>query len=218
VVVARGRFITFEGGEGAGKSTQLRRLATHLRVAGHEVVATREPGGTELAETIRTLILSDAARDLPPEGEAALFATARADHVDRVIRPALEAGKWVLCDRFIDSSEAYQGAERGADPDLLKALERIAAAGVRPDLTIIFDLPVEVGLERAARRRSAETGAPDKFERESLERHERRRQAFLAIAKREPERCVVIDASRSEDQVFATIRTLVARRFLEGAA
>ncbi|MCC6981784.1 MAG: dTMP kinase [Bauldia sp.] len=209
VVTARGRFITFEGGEGAGKTTQLRRLADELGRRGIETVTTREPGGTELAETIRTLVLSDAASGLTAEGEAVLFAAARTDHVDRVIRPALEAGKWVLCDRFIDSSEAYQGAERGADLVLLRQLEFLAVAGTRPDLTIVFDLPVELGLARAAKRHA---GTADRFERESVERHERRRRAFLAIAAREPERCVVIDASLDEDAVFAAILAAVVDR------
>lgn len=209
--MTRGRFITFEGGEGAGKTTQLRRLAAHLSGRGVEVVATREPGGTELAETIRTLVLSDAAKGLTASGEAALFAAARADHVDRVIRPALDGGKWVLCDRFFDSTEAYQGAERGVGLTLLRELEAIAVAGTRPDLTIIFDLPVEIGLARA-KRRQRNLGAADRFERESVERHERRRQAFLAIARREPERCAVIDASASEDEVFAAILAAVRER------
>jgi dTMP kinase len=214
--MARGVFITFEGGEGAGKTTQLRRLAAELTRRGIETVATREPGGTELAETVRRLVLSDSARGLSADGEAVLFAVARTDHVDRVIRPALEAGKWVLSDRFIDSSEAYQGAERGADPDLLQQLVHLAVAGTRPDLTIIFDLPVELGLERAARRRSGVTIEGDRFERESLERQEKRRRAFLAIAQREPERCVVIDASKDEDTVFAAILAAVDERLGPG--
>ncbi len=212
--MTRGRFITFEGGEGAGKTTQLRRLAAHLSSRGIEVVATREPGGTELAETVRTLVLSDGAKGLTATGEAALFAAARADHVDRVIRPALEGGKWVLCDRFFDSTEAYQGAERGADVTLLRQLEEIAVAATRPDLTIIFDLSVEIGLARATRRQG-NLGIADRFERESVERHERWRQAFLAIARREPARCAVIDASAGEDEVFASILAVVRERLGE---
>lgn len=207
----RGRFITFEGGEGAGKTTQVKRVAAYLAERGVEVVATREPGGTKLAEAVRTLVLSDASAALTAEGEAALFAVARADHVDRVIRPALEEGRWVLCDRFFDSSEAYQGAERGAAPAVLRDLEFLAVAGTRPDLTIIFDLPAELGMERASRRQTEAAGA-DRFEREALDRHERRRLAFLAVAAREPQRCVVVDASASEDEVFAAIIAAVERR------
>jgi len=199
-----GRFITFEGGEGSGKSTQIRRLAERLREAGRSVVLTREPGGTELAEQIRSFILSGAAEPLGPEAETMLFAAARADHVDRLIRPALEKGDWVLCDRFIDSTRAYQGSD-GVDPALLDSLEKIAIGGVRPDLTLVLDLPVEIGLDRAARRRSGEEGPADRFERETVERHQRRRERFLAIAEREPERCLVIDANGNLDAVAEAI-------------
>ena len=199
-----GRFITFEGGEGSGKSTQIKRLAERLRETGQSVVLTREPGGTELAEQIRSFILSGAAEPLGAEAETMLFAAARADHVDRLIRPALEKGDWVLCDRFIDSTRAYQGSD-GVDPALLDSLEKIAIGGVRPDLTLVLDLPVEIGLDRAARRRSGEEGPADRFERETVERHQRRRERFLAIAEREPERCLVINANQSLDAVAKAI-------------
>ncbi|WP_051094075.1 dTMP kinase [Kaistia granuli] len=209
-----GRFITFEGGEGSGKSTQIRRLAERLQAGGRTVVVTREPGGTELAEAIRGFILSGAAEPLGPEAETMLFAAARADHVDRVIRPALERGNWVLCDRFIDSTRAYQGSD-GVDAHLLDSLEKIAIGEARPDLTLILDLPVEIGLDRAARRRSGETGPADRFERETIERHQRRRDLFLAIAAREPERCLVIDANQSQDQVADAIWQAVLQRVNE---
>jgi len=207
----QGRFITFEGGEGTGKSTQIRRLAERLRESGQTVVVTREPGGTPLAEEIRAYILSGAAEPLGPEAETMLFAAARADHVDRVIRPALERGDWVLCDRFIDSTRAYQGSD-GVDTHLLNTLEKIALNGIRPDLTLVLDLPVEIGLARAARRRSGEEGPADRFERETVERHERRRELFLAIAAVEPERCIVIDANQTPDAVADAIWEGVRQR------
>ncbi|MCX5493997.1 dTMP kinase [Kaistia dalseonensis] len=208
-----GRFITFEGGEGAGKSTQIKRLAARLREKGLVVVLTREPGGTTLAESVRAFILSGAAEPLGPEAEMVLFAAARADHVDRVIGPALARGEWVLCDRFIDSTRAYQGGD-GVDPDLLNGLEALAIDGVRPDLTLMLDLPVEIGLARAARRRD-DGDAPDRFERETVERHERRRQVFLSIATANPDRCVVIDANRSEEEVAEAVWQVVLKRFAD---
>lgn len=206
-----GRFITFEGGEGAGKSTQLRRLGARLREGGIGVVETREPGGTPTAEAIRAFILSGRAEPLGGDGEAVLFAAARADHVDRVIRPALERGDFVLCDRFIDSTRAYQGAD-GVDAALIDSLEALAIGATRPHLTLILDLPAEKGLARAAARRGQ--GGADRFERETIARHEARRQIFLAIAEREPGRCVVIDADRAEDDVAADIWQTVAARLL----
>ncbi len=206
-----GRFVTFEGGEGAGKSTQLRRLAGRLQAAAIEVVVTREPGGTPLAETIRSYILSGQAEPLGREGETILFAAARADHVDRVIRPALARGAYVLCDRFADSTRAYQGAD-GVAPALIDALEQLAIGETKPDLTLILDLPAEAGLARAAARRGA--GEADRFERETIARHEARRQIFLAIAEREPQRCVIIDASNGEDEVAAAIWQAVSLRLL----
>jgi len=209
-----GHFITFEGGEGAGKSTQIRRLAEKLAAAGQSVVVTREPGGTDLAEAIRAFILSGSAEALGPEAETMLFAAARADHVDRVIRPALAKGDWVLCDRFIDSTRAYQGSD-GVGAHLLDTLEKIAIGPVRPELTLILDLPVEIGLERANRRRSPTEEGADRFERETVERHRRRRELFLAIAAREPERCVVIDANQDPDMVADAIWQSVRQRLTE---
>ena len=158
-----GKFITFEGGEGAGKSTQIRLLAERLQAAGVTCVLTREPGGTEKAEAIRRLLLSGLAEQLGVDGEAVLFAAARADHVETVIRPALEAGRWVLCDRFYDSTHVYQA---DADPAFLDALDRVAVGGTRPDLTIVLDIPAELGLARAADRMAATGTTPDRFERD----------------------------------------------------
>jgi dTMP kinase len=211
-----GKFITFEGGEGAGKSTQIRQLAARLAERGVNVVTTREPGGTPTAEAIRRVLLSGFAEQLGPEGEAVLFAAARADHVDRVIAPALKEGKWVLCDRFLDSTRVYQGTG-GADAGLLGALERVAVDGTRPDLTIVIDVPASVGLARAARRSGAEAKA-DRFERDDVAEHERRRQAFLAIAANEPQRCVVVDGTASEAATAEAIWRAVSARLLEQAA
>jgi dTMP kinase len=205
--VIRGLFVTFEGGEGAGKSTQIRMLADQLRAAGHEVLVTREPGGSPGAEAIRHVVLSGAAEPFGPEMEAVLFAAARADHIDRTIRPALERGAIVLCDRFVDSSRVYQGATGGLDRTFMDALERATVEDVMPDLTLILDIDPEEGLRRAkARRGSAEA---DRFEKEELSLHRRRRKAFLEIAKAEPKRCKVIDASRPAAKIAAEIANAV---------
>ncbi len=204
-----GRFITFEGGEGGGKSTQAIRLAAALRAVRRTVVATREPGGTPFAEKVRTVLLSGAVRDMGVEVEAMLFAAARIDHVDRVIRPALARGEVVVCDRFIDSSRVYQG-EGGCDRLLLAALERVAVGDTRPDLTLILDLPAAEGLTRAARR--AGGSRADRFEGEALAVHEARRAAFRALAETEPRRCVLVDASGPPDVVTRRVRAAVARR------
>ena len=191
-----GKFITFEGGEGAGKSTQIRRLAARLEEAGLRVVTTREPGGTPAAEAIRQFILTGRAEAMGAEGEALLFAAARVDHVMSIIRPALAAGDWVLSDRFTDSTRVYQGAEGGVAPATLDALERVAVGQNRPDLTVILDIPAETGLRRV-RARQTETGiGPDRFDSDELGLHERRRQAYLALAARDPGRYLVVDAIR----------------------
>lgn len=217
--IMTGKFITFEGGDGAGKSTQIKRLAAALAATGRSVTTTREPGGTPTAESIRQLLLSGKAEPLGAEGEAILFAAARADHVDKVIRPALDRGNWVLCDRFADSTRVYQGATGGVDGRLLNALERVAIGETRPDLTIVLDVPVTVGRTRVRSRLGAEgDAAPDRFEGEDLDLQERRRQAFLEIAAREPQRCVVVEATRSEDAVAETIWRAVSARLLGGAA
>ena len=203
----QGLFITFEGGEGAGKSTQIGRLADHLRANGDDVLVTREPGGSPGAEAVRHVILSGAAEPFGPAMEALLFAAARNDHVEQVIRQALTAGQMVLCDRYIDSSRVYQGVTGNLDPDLMRAIEQAAINGLMPDMTIILDLPAEVGLQRAHARRGA--GTADRFEKETIDLHRKRRDAYLAIATAEPERCKVIAANRPADEIAADIAALV---------
>jgi dTMP kinase len=203
----QGLFVTFEGGEGAGKSTQIGRLADHLRADGDDVLVTREPGGSPGAEAVRHVILSGAAEPFGPAMEALLFAAARNDHVEQVIRQALKVGQMVLCDRYIDSSRVYQGVTGNLDPDLMRAIERAAIHGLMPDMTIILDLPAEVGLQRAHARRGA--GTADRFEKETIDLHRKRRDAYLAIATAEPERCKVIAANRSADEIAADIAALV---------
>lgn len=201
-----GLLITFEGGEGAGKSTQILALADHLRAQGFEVIVTREPGGSAGAEAVRHVILSGAAETYGPAMEALLFAAARSDHVDQKIRPAIEAGQIVLCDRFIDSSRVYQGISGNLDPQFMQSVERIAIDGTMPDLTFILDIPADKGLARAGLRRGTEVA--DRFEKETIATHEARRQAFLAIAASEPQRCKVIDADRTVDAIRAEIAAL----------
>jgi dTMP kinase len=205
--VTQGRFITFEGGEGAGKSTQLRRLAARL-APGREVVATREPGGSPGAESIRDLLVNGAADRWSPVTETLLMYAARRDHVERVITPALARGAWVVCDRFADSTRAYQGAAGGTDPLLISSLETYVLAGVRPDLTLILDLPTEAGLARAGGRGDAES----RFESKGVAFHERLRAAFLDIARAEPDRCAVIEAAQDEDTVAAAVWEAVGAR------
>jgi len=204
--VRRGRFITFEGGEGTGKSTQVRRLAERLRAAGGEVVVTREPGGSPGAEEIRGLLLRGEIDRWSPTAETLLIYAARSDHLDRVIRPALDRGAWVVCDRFSDSTRAYQGAN--AAPSLLAALEREVVAAHRPDLTLLLDLPAEQGLARAAARGEART----RFEAKDLAYHARLRQTFLEIARAEPERCEVIDARPDAETVEEAVWAAVMAR------
>lgn len=203
----RGRFITFEGGEGAGKSTQVKRLAARLQAEGHEVVTTREPGGSPGAETIREIVLNGAADKWSPVTETLLMYAARRDHIERVIGPALARGAWVVCDRFADSTRAYQGAAGGTSPGLISALETYILEDVRPDLTLIFDLPVDVGLARAQSR-----GGEMRFESKGLAFHERLREGFRAIAAGEPHRCAVVDGSLSMDEVEAAIWQAVSQR------
>ncbi|QFT69131.1 Thymidylate kinase [Labrenzia sp. THAF35] len=208
-----GHFITFEGGEGAGKSTQIARLKTYLEGLGLSVVVTREPGGSPGAEKIRAMLLSGGAKDLGPRGEAMLFAAARADHVDTTIKPALERGDWVLCDRYADSTWVYQG-EAGVDRDYLKLLETAAVAGIYPDLTILIDVPVEVGLGRVAERsRTDDSGGPDRFEGEELKVHQRRRELFLELARSESYRFAVIDGAKEPAEVETAIRNAVQETF-----
>lgn len=207
-----GVFITFEGGEGAGKSTQILRLAAHLRaLTGREVVTTREPGGTPKAEAIREAVLAGVAKPYGAFAEALMFSAARIDHLDHLIRPALASGAVVLCDRFSDSTRAYQGAAGGVDEAALHALERVVVGPTRPQLTIILDLPPETGLARA-RQRAGDEEEADRFEAETLGFHQRLRVAFGTIAAAEPDRCVVIDADAAPDAVEAAIRSAVAAR------
>lgn len=203
----QGLFITFEGGEGAGKSTQIARLAEHLRAQGDDVLVTREPGGSRGAEAVRHVILSGAAEPFGPAMEALLFAAARNDHVEQVMRPALRSGRMVLCDRYIDSSRVYQGVTGNLDPDLMRAIERSAINGLMPDLTIILDLPAEVGLQRASARRG--NGVADRFEKETIDMHRKRRDAYLAIAVAEPDRCKVVAADRPAGEIAREIAALV---------
>lgn len=211
----QGRFITFEGGEGAGKSTQIDRLRKRLEGLGRTVVVTREPGGSPGAETIRRILLSGEARDLGPRGEAMLFAAARADHVDTTIIPALGRGDWVLCDRYADSTRVYQG-EAGVDPNYLDLLETAAVAGVRPDLTILIDVPADIGMSRVSSRSETAAGAaPDRFENEEMKVHERRRILFLDLARKEPQRFAVIDGRESPDAVEEKIWEAVLSHFIE---
>jgi dTMP kinase len=202
----QGLFITFEGGEGAGKSTQIARLAEHLRASGDKVLVTREPGGSPGAEAVRHVILSGAAEPFGPAMEALLFAAARNDHVEQVIRQALKAGQMVLCDRYIDSSRVYQGVTGDLDPALMRAIEQAAINGLMPDMTIILDLPAEIGLQRANARRGE--AAADRFERETIDLQRKRRDAYLAIARAEPERCKVVDADRPPDEIALDIAAL----------
>lgn len=208
----RGRFITFEGGEGAGKSTQVRRLVARLQAQGVDVVATREPGGSPGAEAIRNLVLKGEADRWSPTTETLLMYGARRDHIERTISPALERGAWVVCDRFADSTRAYQGGAGGVEPAFISALEDHVLADVRPDLTLVFDLPVDVGLARAEAFAQADGHAETRFESKGLGFHERLRAAFLEIARREPARCVLIDAAGSIEAVEAAVWGAVAGR------
>jgi dTMP kinase len=207
----RGRFITFEGGEGSGKSTQIRRLAARLEAQGRIVRQTREPGGSPMGERIRGLLLDPAAR-LDAMTQIFLFCAARHDHVAELIEPALIRGEWVLCDRFADSSRAYQGAAGEIPQDLVRIFENAAIAGTRPDLTIILDIAPGKGLARANRRRGKDDKA-DAFEAADLAFHERVRQGYLALAVAEPERCVVINADQTEDAIEAEIAGLCDQRY-----
>lgn len=203
--MARGRFITFEGGEGAGKTTQIALLRDRLAVAGRKVLATREPGGTPGAEEIRRLLVTGEPGRWDAWSEALLIAAARRDHVERVIRPALAAGTWVLCDRFLDSTRAYQGAVAGIGIDSVEALHTLVFGRLRPDLTLILDLDPAVGLARAGKR----AGGEGRFEARGLGWHQKLREAFLAIAKAEPGRCKVVDAAREQGAVADEIARAV---------
>lgn len=204
---SKGLFITFEGVEGCGKTTQIRRLHQHLANLGHDVVLTREPGGTPIAEAIRSILLDCAHAGMRPMTELLLYAAARAQHVAEVIAPALDAGKTVLCDRFADSTTAYQGAGRGVEPETVDLVHRLATGRVWPDITIVLDVPPELGLARA----NASCG-PDRIEQESIEFHRRVREGFLALARQDPRRVLVIDGTGSEDEVARTVAAAVSAR------
>jgi dTMP kinase len=212
----RGYFITFEGGEGSGKSTHARLLGERLRTVGIDPVITREPGGSPGAEIIRHILLSGLAKPLGPETEAILFAAARDDHLRTVIRPAIAAGRWVICDRFIDSTRVYQGAVGHVDPRLIRSLERVTVGGAVPDLTFILDVPATVGLARAKRRRGE--GDADRFEGEAIEFHGQLRSAYRALAELEPKRCVIIDGRAPKDVVAERIWAIVQQRLHPGLA
>ncbi len=208
----RGTFITFEGPEGGGKSTQARRLAATLTARGLDVVATREPGGTSAGEAIRDILQHAAAGEtLCAESETLLFEASRAQLVREVIRPALARGAVVICDRFADSTTAYQGYGRGFEPARIEALHAFALGGVEPELTLLLDVPVASGFERLAARMAGTRTGLDRMERESREFHERVRMGYLALARRWPERIVVIDAARDADAVAATVAAQVDR-------
>jgi dTMP kinase len=206
----RGRFITFEGGEGSGKSTHIKTLAERLKAAKLRTLVTREPGGSPGAEIIRHLVLSGMGKLLGPDAETLLFAAARDDHVRTVIKPALKQGIWVLCDRFSDSTRAYQGGLGKVAPAVLNAMERVTIGDLKPDLTIILDVPVEVGMQRAAKRRGS--GSPDRFEGEDLKFHQDLRDAYRQIAAAEPQRCVLIDANADASTVAANVWATVRDR------
>lgn len=219
-MLGKGQFITFEGGEGAGKSTQIKRLAERLEADNHLVMVTREPGGSTGAEILRHVLLSGAAKPFGPKAEVLLFSAARLDHMQQKIIPALEAGKIVLCDRFYDSTRAYQGAEGILDEELWEELKSITVGDHEPDLTFVLDLPAEIGLERITKRAEdaqSETGdndAPviDRFEEDNLETHVKRRILFLQIAREEADRCVVIDATKGADEISDEIWAVVKEK------
>lgn len=214
---ARGRFITFEGGEGVGKSTQVKRLASALSQRAIAAVRTREPGGTPRAEAVRAFILQGRSEAWGAGAEAVLFAAARLDHVNQLIAPNINAGRWVISDRFADSTRAYQGLTGGVDVRLIDALEVLALNGHKPDLTIVLDMDPETAFRRVLARETeamlAETG--DRFEKEDLEWHKRLRDAFLAIARNNAERCVIIPANQGEEALAEEIWDLMLRRFPE---
>jgi dTMP kinase len=207
----RGRFISFEGGEGSGKSTQIKILAERLAGAKLHTLVTREPGGSPGAEIIRHLVLSGMGKLLGPEAETLLFAAARDDHARTVIEPALKQGTWVLSDRFSDSTRVYQGTLGQVSPGILNAMQRVTIGDLKPDLTVILDVPVEIGLKRAAARRG--DAAADRFESEDISFHQKLRDAYRQIAKDEPERCVLIDATEEPTKVAASVWSALRDRF-----
>jgi dTMP kinase len=211
VIAAPRRFITFEGGEGAGKSTQVELLAGRLRAYGNDVVTTREPGGSPEAEKLRDIILSGQAKNFGAFAETALFSAARIDHLRHTIEPALARGDWVVCDRFLDSTRAYQGALGNLDPRIVRALERVVVGETMPGLTLILDLDPEEGLRRARMR--SRGSEPDRFEAEEIDYHRSLQRAFLDIAASEPDRIRVIDGSNTADRVADAVWAEIAKRY-----
>jgi dTMP kinase len=209
-------FITFEGTEGCGKTTQIRRLARKLASLRIPVLFTLEPGGTQIGKQIRKILLDSRNRDLAPLAEVLLYAAERAQHVKEVIKPALEQGKWVLCDRFMDATVVYQGMARGQDMKLIQLLNQKVTLGIWPNITILLDCPVEVGLERALLRdKTGKVKGQDRFEKENRAFHQKVRRGYLALARKDPKRFVVIRADGSADEVeesvFRYIQPLVSR-------
>jgi dTMP kinase len=211
-----GKFITIEGGEGVGKSTQIGRLRDFLAGRGLEVVVTREPGGTHRAERIRELLLETSDEPMPGICELLLMFAARSTHIENVIRPALARGAWVICDRFTDASYAYQGGGRGLPLEHIATLERMVQGALRPDLTLLLDAPLDVSAARASARNAA-AGTSDRFEQEQREFFERVRQAYLDRAQREPKRIAVIDATQSLEAVTVAIQQAVAERLQDNS-
>ena len=222
----RGRFLVFEGIEGAGKSTQLPLVERRLGDAGVKTLATREPGGTPLGESLRAVLLDPRFTGMSPAAELLVMFAARAEHLAKVIEPALAAGTWVLCDRFTDATFAYQGGGRGVDATQIAALEETAQGGLRPDLVLVLDVPVEVGLARAGRRRQMTMGFPaapaeaglargmtDRFEREDADFFRRVREVYLERARARPEHYAIIDASADEDTTAERVLTTISERF-----
>lgn len=220
--MTRGKFITFEGGEGSGKSTQTGRLAERLRLRGLDVIVTREPGGTPFAERLRRILLDPEVEPQSVLAEALLFYAARADHLDRVIRPALSSGVWVICDRFSDSTRVYQGHAGHVPLDVLNQLDSMVVRPTYPDLTIVIDLDPVIGLERATQRRTQSPlpapAAPDSYEQRSLAFHALLREGFLAIAHAEPQRCVVVNGSHTTEAVGTEVLAAVEARLLAGVS
>src|SRR4051794_25732224 len=212
----RGRFITFEGGEGTGKSTHSILLSDRLEALGIDVVLTREPGGSPGAEAIRHVLLSGVAKPLGVEAEALLFAAARDDHVRNTIEPALQRGAWVICDRFIDSTRVYQGTVGHVDAQFIRALERLSIGDLKPDLTFVLDVPADIGLARAGKRRGE--GSADRFEAESLVTHAQLREAYRLLVLSEPARCIMIDATEPKDAVADRIWRVVNDRLSPATA
>ena len=209
-----GHFITLEGGEGAGKSTQIKRLAQALADVGINTITTREPGGAPGAEEIRNLLVNGDTKRWAPMAEVLLHTAARAEHLDKTVMPALKNGSWVISDRFFDSTLAYQGYGHGVDKEVIKNIYRDAFGNFKPDLTLIIDVPADIGLARAGTRAATDTNPnEDRYERMGGTFHQRIREGFLEIAKEEPDRCVVINGELDEDGVFSAIKNAVKSKF-----